>query len=235
MVESTDFAQVMSEAEDIATSVRQPLTTAHVLLAMYTVENRAALLLAERGITEDTLLDLLTHAPREPEGLVKELRDKAREIALNCGMQEADCLHALIATTRVRCAAQDLLFKTGLDLTALRNTALGYYTSGRMPRRLMLQRELPPGVPRASSGRPIGAPPLPHAPARTAVVQRPTEARAVSAAPSVRALVDGASEAHEAATPPPATLPHNGPPRPPRMAPSSTPRAFPCSRVSGAT
>ncbi len=70
-------------------------------------------------------------------------------------------MHALIATTRVRCAAQDLLFKTGLDLTGLRNTALSYFTSGRMPRRLMLSRELPPNVPRAASGRPIGAPPLP--------------------------------------------------------------------------
>ncbi len=50
MVDSSDFAQVMSEAEDIARSVNQRLTTAHVLLAMFTVENRAALLLKERGV-----------------------------------------------------------------------------------------------------------------------------------------------------------------------------------------
>lgn len=196
MVESTDFAQVMSEAEDIARSVNQQLTTAHVLLAMFTVENRAALLLGERGITEDTLLELLSHAPREPDGLVKELREKAREIALSCGAMEADCLHALIATTRVRCSAQDLLFKTGLDLTSLRNTALSYYTSGRMPRKLLLQRELPPGVPRASSGRPVGAPPLPHAPLRTAVVQAASPKRAPTREPppSVRELIDPATD-----------------------------------------
>jgi ATP-dependent Clp protease ATP-binding subunit ClpC len=195
MVESTDFAQVMSEAEDIARSVSQQLTTAHVLLAMYTVENRAALLLAERGITEDTLLEVLSHAPHEPDGLVKELREKSREIATSCGAAETDCLHALIATTRVRCSAQDLLFKTGLDLTALRNTALSYYTSGRMPRRLMLQRELPPGVPRASSGRPVGAPPLPFAPPRTAVLPASTSKRGVGLkVPSVRDLVDGVDD-----------------------------------------
>ncbi len=171
MVDSTDFAQVMSEADDIAQAVNQRLTTAHLLLAMFTVENRAALLLKERGIDEDVLLELLTSAPTEPDGLVKELREKTREIATSCSSTEADCLHLLIATTRVRCAAQDLLFKTGLDLTALRNTALSYFTSGRMPRRLMLQRELPPGVPRSPTGRPVGAPPLPFSPpSRTAVV-----------------------------------------------------------------
>ena len=182
MVDSTDFAQVMSEADDIARSVNQRLTTAHVLLAMFTVENRGALLLTERGINEDVLLELLTSAPSEPEGLVKELREKSREIAVSVGSAEADCLHALIAMSRVRCAAQDLLFKTGLDLTALRNTALSYFTSGRMPRRFMLQREMPQGVPRAPTGRPLGAPPLPFAPPRTAVVSSLPPAQTTKAA-----------------------------------------------------
>ena len=87
--------------------------------------------------------------PASPSQHVREVRDKTREIAASCGSAEADCLHTLIAMTRVRCLAQDLLFKAGLDLTSLRNTALSYFTSGHMPRRLLLQRELPPGVPRA--------------------------------------------------------------------------------------
>ena len=198
MVESTDFAQVMREAEDIAGSVSQRLTTAHVLLAMFTVENRAAMLLSEKGVNEDTLLELLTRAPSEPDGLVKELREKGKEIAANCGSPEADCLHALIAMTRVRCSAQDLLFKTGMDLTALRNKALSYFTSGRMPRRLMLQRELPPNVPRASSGRPVGAPPLPFAPrsATAAVLPPPPPPKPATLKPplSVRDLVDDVSD-----------------------------------------
>lgn len=161
MIDSSDFAQVVSEAHDIARSVNQPLTTAHVLLAMFTVENRAALLLREKGIDEDRLLELLTSAPNEPEGLVRELQERSREIAKGCGSPEADCLHALIATTRLRCSAQDLLYRTGIDLTGLRNVALSYFVSGRMPRRLMLSRELPVGVPRAPGGRPVGAPPGP--------------------------------------------------------------------------
>jgi ATP-dependent Clp protease ATP-binding subunit ClpC len=216
MVESTDFAQVMSEAEDIARSVNQRLTTAHVLLAMFTVENRAALLLTERNVNEDVLLELLTAAPSEPDGLVKELREKGKEFAANCGSAEADCLHALLAMTRVRCAAQDLLFKTGLDLTALRNTALSYFTSGRMPRRLALQRELPPNVPRASSGRPVGAPPLPFAPpSRTAVVSPPPAPKPATLKPalSIRDLVDDVSDDDVAALEAlPSPVPASSPP-----------------------
>jgi ATP-dependent Clp protease ATP-binding subunit ClpC len=217
MVDSTDFASVMSEAEDIAATVNQRLTTAHVLLAMFTIENRGALLLKERSVDEDKLLELLTHAPSEPSGLVQELRDKTREIATSCGSAEADCLHALIAMTRVRCAAQDLLHKTGLDLTALRNTALSYFTSGRMPRRLLLQRELPPGIPRAPTGRPLGAPPLGFAPpVRTATVQPPPPPAPPKPMMSVRDLVDDIADEEvaelqavklPAAPPPPVAAP----------------------------
>jgi len=163
MVDSSDFAQVLTEAEDIARSVRQPLTTAHILFAMFTVENRAALLLKEKGIDEDALLELLKQAPQEQEGLVRELKEKAREIANGCGCTETDTLHALIAATRVRCLAQDLLFKTGLDLTGLRNKALSYYLSGRMPRRLLLTRELGVSSPKTETAR-LGAPPRTQTP-----------------------------------------------------------------------
>ena len=101
---------------NIANAVSQKLTSAHLLLAMFTVENRAQLLLKERGIDEDLLLGVMSHAPVEQDGLVRDLTDRTREIAGNCGSKEADCLHMLIATTRVRCAAQDLLARAGGNL-----------------------------------------------------------------------------------------------------------------------
>ncbi|MBI3184883.1 MAG: ATP-dependent Clp protease ATP-binding subunit [Myxococcales bacterium] len=222
MVDSTDFAQVMGEADDIARSVSQKLTSAHLLLAMYTVENRAQLLLRERGVDEDIILSLMTAAPQEDEGLVRELADRAREIAQGCGCIEADCLHALIAVTRLRCCAQDLLSRAGLDLTSLRNTALSYYLSGRMPRRLQLGRELPGGVPRAPSGRPIGAPPVPlqqRPAAKTATLSPAPVARPIL---SPRDLVDEVAEREaepepalaEAAAPEPQPEPAKAPPRP---------------------
>jgi ATP-dependent Clp protease ATP-binding subunit ClpC len=135
MVDSSDLALVLSEADDIAQSVSQKPTTAHAVLALFTVDNPGQRLLKERGVDEDRLLALVKAAPTEPDGTLRELRDRAREIARACGSREADCLHLLIAVTRLRCAGHELLAGTGLDLTAVRNTALSYFLSGRMPRK----------------------------------------------------------------------------------------------------
>src|SRR6185295_1438571 len=158
MVDSSELAQVLHEAEDIAQSVHQKATSAHVLLAVFTLENPAEILLKERGVDEDVLLASLSQAPVEPDGVVRELCERAREIARSCGARETECLHLLIATTRVRCLAQQMLAKVGLDLTGLRNTALSYYLSGRMPRKLQ-----------AAKGRPLGGPPRDTGPGRPAV------------------------------------------------------------------
>ena len=135
MVDSSDLALVLSEADDIAQSVSQKPTTAHAVLALFTVDNPGQRLLKERGVDEDRLLALVKSAPTEPDGTLRELRERAREIARACGSREADCLHLLIAVTRLRCAGHELLAGTGLDLTAVRNTALSYFLSGRMPRK----------------------------------------------------------------------------------------------------
>lgn len=75
-----------------------------------------------------------------------------------------------------------------------------------MPRRLMLQRELPSGVPRSPSGRPLGAPPLPCAPPRrTAVVQQPASAPRCER--SVRDLVDDDASGSAPPTPLPRAAP----------------------------
>jgi ATP-dependent Clp protease ATP-binding subunit ClpC len=188
MVDSTDFARVLAEAADIAQSVSQDLTTAHVLLALFTVENRAQLLLKERGIDEDVLLEAMTAAPREEDGLVRELRERTREIARSCGCAEADSLHALIASTRVRCAAQELLLTVGLDLTALRNTAFSYYLSGRMPRKLRLGRV----EPFRPAGRRASPAPVAASSVTLAVERSPSES---APATSAGDLVDVADEA----------------------------------------
>src|SRR5260370_32122909 len=84
MVDSTDFAQVLAEADDIAQSVGQRLTTAHVLLALFTVENRAQVLLKDRGIDEDRLLATMTSVPQEDDTLHTALCDRSRHIARSC-------------------------------------------------------------------------------------------------------------------------------------------------------
>ncbi|BDG01641.1 AAA family ATPase [Anaeromyxobacter oryzae] len=136
VIESMELLQVLAEAEDIARSVNQKLTSAHQLLAFFTVPNRAEVLLKDRGIDEDRILQAMTGAPKEPEGVERDLRERARGVAEGVGADEVDCLHLLIAMSRVRsAAAHQLLGACGLQLASLRNIALSYFTA-RMPRRL---------------------------------------------------------------------------------------------------
>jgi ATP-dependent Clp protease ATP-binding subunit ClpC len=141
VIESMELAHVLAEAADIAASVNQKLTSAHQLLAFFTVPNRAEILLKERGVDEDRILATMTGKPKEPEGIERDLRERARAVAESVGSSEVDCLHLLIAMSRVRASlAHQLLGACGLQLPTLRNVALSYFTA-RMPRRL---KELQP-------------------------------------------------------------------------------------------
>ena len=168
MRDSPDLAQVLAEAADIAQSVAQPLTSAHLLLALFTVPNPAEALLKERGVDEDALLAQMTGAPVEDPGIVEGLVAKARELARGVSAQP-DCLHLLVALTRSQrgagTLAGELLAATGLDVAALRSQAIGYVT-GVTPRRLMT-RETAPAPARAASLAPradaFGRAPQPQA------------------------------------------------------------------------
>ena len=174
VIESVELLQVLAEAEDIAKSVNQKLTSAHQLLAFFTVPNRAEILLRERSIDEDRILEAMTRAPREPEGVARDLRERAREVAASVGAPEVDCLHLLIAMSRVRAAAaHQLLGACGLQLATLRNVALSYFTA-RMPRRL---REVQP-VKVAQ-----GPPPTPPRAGESARAAPPSAAPAAEPAP----------------------------------------------------
>ena len=103
--------------------VERHLTTAHLLLALFTFPNRAQLLLKERRIDEDLLLEHMEGLPGEPKGAYKRLKDRALELAQGSGASEADCLHLLVALLRVReSLAYELLERTGVPLTSLHAT-----------------------------------------------------------------------------------------------------------------
>ena len=173
VIESMELAQVLSEAGDIARNVNQRLTSAHLLLAFFVVPNRAEMLLRERGVDEDRILLAMPGAPEEPEGLERDLRDRARQVAEGLRADETDCIHLLIAMTRVRqCSAHQLLAACGLELAALRNVALSYYTAG-MPRRL---RRVPQPANRAPAPPPRRpAQPFREEPADTDLEGEPIE------------------------------------------------------------
>ena len=80
VIESMELAQVLAEAADIAASVNQKLTSAHQLLAFFTVPNRAEILLRERGVDEDRILAAMTEqAEGAGGGRARPARARARD------------------------------------------------------------------------------------------------------------------------------------------------------------
>jgi ATP-dependent Clp protease ATP-binding subunit ClpC len=199
MVDSTDLAQVVAEAEDIAQSVGHAVTSAHLLLALFTVPNQAARLLQERNVSEDTLLAVMTKAPKELESTCRNLFDKAREIAETVGSAETDCVHLLLGMTRVSCTANDLLKQCLPDLSNFRNHVMSYYTAGRVPRRASTtlpvaagSRPSPsvinPYAPKAPAPRALPAPPRSELQARPVTRSEPLARATPAPLPAVSPL-----------------------------------------------
>src|SRR5438067_3232637 len=114
--ESSELAQIAAEAQDIARNVGQTPGTAHLLLATFTVPGPADVLLRERGCDEDKVLAeiaALGTAPQEPAEAFAQALEKARQLAEDCGSENVEGLHLLVALTRLsKSAAAQLLEKT---------------------------------------------------------------------------------------------------------------------------
>ena len=133
--DSAEAVRAYVEAEDIATQAGQPLSSIHLLLALFESPNRAQILLNERSIDAKRVRQNALASDDEPRRSLQRLKDRAREIARTSEAPEVDCLHVLVAISRVReSAAYRTLQRTGISLTALRNVAVSYIT-GSLPRR----------------------------------------------------------------------------------------------------
>ena len=79
---SPEAVRAFLEAEDIAVSTDHPLSSAHLLLALFSFPNTAQVLLNERHLTEEHILDAIRAFEDEPRRTVDKLRSRSREIAL---------------------------------------------------------------------------------------------------------------------------------------------------------
>src|SRR5216684_3031344 len=159
--DSPELSRIAAEALDIAKSAGQAPTTAHLLLATFTVPGAADVLLRERGCDEDRVLDELSRArPPEAPELFAQALERARQLADDCASPSAEGLHLLVALARLsRSAAAGLLDRL-VNLPSLRTTALGYLT-GSVPRRRVAQEVRVGTTDRRAYARP--APVVPRA------------------------------------------------------------------------
>ena len=176
MVDSRELAQVAAEAADIARQVGHRPSTAHLLLALFTVPSAAEELLRERRCDEDALLAELARrgaAPEEPAELFEGSLVRAREFAQGCGSAQAEPLHLLVALTRqARSAAAQLLEACAPPLASLRTTAFSYVTGGAPRRRVREEVRVPAAAGRelkAEGAKPAARPTPAAAPAPAAL------------------------------------------------------------------
>ncbi|MCP4503170.1 MAG: ATP-dependent Clp protease ATP-binding subunit [Deltaproteobacteria bacterium] len=149
-----DFNLVLDEAQAIAAGIGQRMTTAHLLLAAFTVHNPADALLREQGIDEDLLIDLLPMGIKEPEAVINEVLQLSEEIASSTKSKNIHSLHMLAAIIGTRKSLAYTLLESAFNdvaneegLSSFRRELLSVL-SGALPKRLQLmlepQGKLPP-------------------------------------------------------------------------------------------
>lgn len=123
--ESAALQHVLAEAHDIAIQTDQRPSSAHLLLALFTVSNRAEGLLTSFKVSEETVLAQIGRMEREPADTLRSLKRFSVDFALSCDHQMVDCLHLLVAVTRAESSfAHRLLARSGVSIPRLRTGAI---------------------------------------------------------------------------------------------------------------
>lgn len=124
---SEDLSEVLAQARDIALQTRQTMTSAHVLLAIFTVPNPAAAFLKERGITVENLLTAMKSPRAEAPEVLRKIADRSARIASSARADSVTSLHYLAALVREKSSqAWMLLDECGADIGTIRAAIMSY-------------------------------------------------------------------------------------------------------------
>lgn len=136
---SRELVAIHTQARDIARKSGRPASSAHLLLALFTVPNRAAVFLTDRNITVDALLEALRDYAHEDKGVLERVESRATRIATGSGAESINSLHLLAALVRESSShAYRLLDDTGVEVSVVRTAVMSYATGSRsLPRRFI--------------------------------------------------------------------------------------------------
>ncbi len=136
---SRELVAIQTQARDIARKAGRTPSTAQLLLALFTVPNRAAIFLTDRNITVDALLEALGTYPDEEPELLERVETRGDRIAKGSGAEAVNSLHLLAALVREASShAYRLLEDTGVEVAVVRTAVMSYATGSRsLPRRFV--------------------------------------------------------------------------------------------------
>lgn len=127
---SKELDHVIAESRDVAMRLDQSLTSAHLLLCLFTLKNRASMFLSDHRVTAERLLDALAKRPREDAETWPRILRRAQDVASVSGASHVSSLHTLVALCSfVDSAAYQLIAALDLDMSTVRNTALAFLQS----------------------------------------------------------------------------------------------------------
>ena len=122
--------RVYDQARDISVQSGQPFSTAHILLALFVVPNRAESLLFEHGINEELLLASLVNGETEAGHLCITVQGRAAAFSDSTDSRVVTCLHLLAALTELpESVAYRLLTRCGLAPALVRARCLSLVSS----------------------------------------------------------------------------------------------------------
>ena len=121
------ISSALARARELAQKKRQPMSTAHVLVALFQSHREIAELCNGIGFTEQSLVAALNAAPEEPASGVDLAVERAKKLASKSGRSpngEPKALHLLLSLVReARSSASQGLLSTGLSPEKLATAA----------------------------------------------------------------------------------------------------------------
>ncbi|TDP62968.1 AAA family ATPase [Bradymonas sediminis] len=138
---SSELGAVLDDAQERAERASQPASSAHLLLALFSVPNRAAVFLEDRDITVGTIqqkTDDLGPKAVEAPMILERVYARGERIAMGSRADAVGCLHILAALVRESSSlAVKFLKENGVNVSAIRASVMSYATgSTPLPRRL---------------------------------------------------------------------------------------------------
>ncbi|MCU0683315.1 MAG: ATP-dependent Clp protease ATP-binding subunit [Polyangiaceae bacterium] len=218
----TELRPLCKRAEQLAARRREPLSTAHLLMAISAPGSSAASVLEAHRITPQRLERLVHSTVGDESDAIVKVVDEALSIASRTPARAAGALHLLLALLSARrCVAYRVLEQGEVDVSRLRSAVM-QIAIGAAPvgaRATFASSQAPPTSP-SSGSAPAAAP-------RRAAVARGT---VVSLQPTVRPrrpVTPGSPSPPVASSAPPARPAASAPPSapPPALAVSITPSA----------
>ena len=150
---SSELRNIFAHATDLASEAERPVLSVHLLLALYSVNNRAAAFLQEHHFP-DPGQEAATKARRAKEhpGTVERIWARSQRLAQRAQSERVTSMHLLAAMLRdSTSSAYRMLEDGGINVSGIRTRVMSYATrSCRLTRHQIAQQGLaPPARPEA--------------------------------------------------------------------------------------